>query len=97
MEGHSISVRDLEVILDVLGRRADSERLARDEHLRLSLYTDALEAVHPDREREILSIVLADPDPVMGASAVLAYVDRVAERSSLASGRLRTQNDRPGR
>src|SRR5439155_20677257 len=78
----SLGVRrdNLVKMLDLLERHDDVDELARDEHRRYALYLDALTAVPPDREREVLAVVLEDPDVTMRESAVAVHIDRSAAR-----------------
>jgi hypothetical protein len=70
-------------MLELVGHEIAVDVIAREEHLRYPLYVAALEIIAPDREREMLSIVLADPEPAMGLSAALRFLDRIgASRSA---------------
>ena len=72
-------------LLATLGREDDPDEVAIDEHQRYELYREALAGSTPNRERELMAIVLADPDTAMRDSAIVAHIDRsAAPRTDIA-------------
>ncbi len=69
--------RDLEQVLGDVDRHCDGDidRLLNDEHERIALYVSALATVTAERERELVALVLRDPDHPAARSAVCYHID----------------------
>jgi len=77
---HRANRDNLVSVLEILGRHEDLDELALDEHRRYALYSEALMAVAPDRERQLLASVVEDPDKAMRESVIVKHIDRLAAR-----------------
>ncbi|MGH3693493.1 MAG: hypothetical protein ACRDRX_05765 [Pseudonocardiaceae bacterium] len=56
----------------------DPDRIMDDEHARYEVYVNALSLVSSSGERELISVILRDPDHVMSEAALVNHIDRQA-------------------
>jgi hypothetical protein len=73
---------ELEALCSETGLDRDVSALMRDEHDRYRFYTEVIALAPPPEDAALLSVFLRDPDPVMGESAALQFVEKKAGQQS---------------
>jgi hypothetical protein len=73
---------DLEALCSETGLDRDVSALMRDEHNRYQFYLQVIALAPPPEGRALLGVFLRDPDPVMGESAALQFVENKAGQHS---------------
>lgn len=81
---HAVSSQHIDKLRRFLPDDSNARQATTDEHVRFTLYVDALARVSSDTERELLLLIGEDPDVSMRDSAVITYVERKADQFAAA-------------